>query len=101
MTHQCSKDTPESIRRTLEIMGDKWTALILRMLHEEPKRFKDFESQLDGISPRTLSQRLDMLTDENIIEKDDGLRSPYKLTKKGEDLDSVIHQMAEWGERYG
>lgn len=101
MTHKCSGDPPEFIRQTLSIIGDKWTALILRRLHEGPKRFSDFEKEIVDINPRTLSQRLDKLIASNIIEKTtDETRGIYKLSKAGEELDAVIHQMALWGKKH-
>ena len=103
MTHKCSKDGPEFVKQTLAIVGDKWSALILRMLHAGPQRFTDLEKSREGISPRTLSQRLEMLATEKIIEKQDlpdsGFHS-YCLTQKGVDLDEVIYSMAQWGKKY-
>lgn len=101
MTHKCSGDPPEFIRKALGIIGDKWTALILRRLHEGPKRFTDLENEIEGINPRTLSQRLEKLTDKGLIEKESNdPRSAYALTEMGEDFDSVLHQMALWGKKY-
>lgn len=102
MTHQCTGDSPESLKNTLTTLGDKWTALIVRILHEGEQRYSQLETKLDGISPRTLSQRLDMLTEQKIIKNvsDQGKHPLYSLTKKGEDLDDVLHQMAAWGKKY-
>lgn len=86
------------------ILGSKWTALILRDLSTSPKRFKDFESSLTGISPRTLSQRLDELETEGIITKKIYAEVPprveYTLTTKGHDLMPILKQMAAWGLKY-
>ena len=102
MNSKCPQDAPEFVKRTLCIIGDKYSALILRKLHEKPQHFSDFEKHISGISPRTLSQRLEMLTNEGIIEKAEvkSARPPYQLTQAGIDLDSVIHAMATWGKRY-
>lgn len=92
------------IQATLEIIGDKWTGLLLRELTECPKTFGELESMLVGISPRTLSQRLDKLEQEGITTKelycDRPPRNKYMLTKKGTDLKSVLQTMAQWGEKY-
>lgn len=104
MTTLCNNDEPQAVQSALAILGDKWSALILRMLHEGPKRFKDFEQNLDGMSPRTLSQRLDKLVCGGIIQKHTCPASPgyfeYSLTQKGADLDPIIHAMALWGKKH-
>lgn len=103
MTSFCDYDRPENIESALTILGDKWTALILHLLHDKPRRFKDFETLLD-ISPRTLSQRLDHLQSEGVINKKVCPQSPgyfeYEISQKGLDLDPIIHQMAMWGDKH-
>ena len=95
---------PGCLTATLEILGDKWTGLLLRELTECPKTFGELEIQLVGISPRTLSQRLDKLESEKITSKSIYCQHPprykYALTKKGADLKTVLHTMADWGEKY-
>lgn len=92
------------IAAAMEIIGNKWTALILRDLHEGPRRFGELESSLQGISPRTLSQRLDDLEAHNIITKECFNEVPprvtYTLTQKGQDIVPVLQQMANWGAKY-
>jgi DNA-binding HxlR family transcriptional regulator len=92
------------IASAMEIIGSKWTALILRDLTQNPKRFSELERSLCGISPRTLSQRLDDLEAHNIITKQSFAEVPprieYTLTKKGMDLIPVLRQMASWGDKY-
>jgi DNA-binding HxlR family transcriptional regulator len=86
------------------ILGNKWTALLLRDLAAGPKRFGEFEQSLKGISPRTLSQRLDDLEQEGIITKKSFAEVPprveYRLTDKGQDLLPILKSMAAWGARY-
>lgn len=97
-------DQPLCIQTTLRIMGDKWTALILRDLVDGTNTFSCLEVSLKGISPRTLSQRLEMLQSEGIIDKrqycEHPPRSKYLLTKKGTELQDVLIKMAEWGAKY-
>lgn len=104
MNSLCIKDNPECIKETLAIIGDKYSALLIRVLNEGPKRFKDFEASVPGISPRTLSMRLAMLEEKGIVSKDMCPDSPgrcqYDLTDSGKELDSVVHAMAEWGTKY-
>jgi DNA-binding HxlR family transcriptional regulator len=67
-------------------MGDKWTALILLELSESESTFTQLETSLSGISPRTLSQRLDRLEHQEIIIKHQYCERPpryrYQITKK-------------------
>jgi DNA-binding HxlR family transcriptional regulator len=88
----------------MEIIGNKWTALILRDLAAGPKRFGELEKSVGNINPRTLSQRLDDLERCGILTKQSFHEVPprieYTLTKKGEDLVPVLRQMAEWGTKY-
>ena len=87
------------ISATMHVIGQKWTALILRDLTSGPKRFKDFESSLPALNPRTLSARLDSLTEQGIIAVCcDG--TGYELTDKGTALVPVLKAMADWGENY-
>ena len=92
------------IASAMEIIGNKWTALILRDLATGPRRFGELEKSVGSINPRTLSQRLDDLEFHNIITKDACSTSPsrpeYCLTEKGQDLIPVLQQMAAWGTKY-
>lgn len=93
------------IASAMEIVGNKWTALILRDLFSGPKRFCELEKSVGGINPRTLSQRLDDLEAHRIINKrrfaEVPPRTEYSLTAKGRDLLPVLRQMATWGKKYG
>lgn len=92
------------IASTMEIIGNKWTALILRDLASGCKRFGELEKSVGTINPRTLSQRLDDLEEHGIITKESFAEVPprceYTLTKKGEDLVPILQQMAKWGTKY-
>lgn len=92
------------IANAMEIIGNKWTALILRDLFAGPKRFCELEKSVGNINPRTLSQRLDDLEAHGIISKKNFAEAPprieYTLTKKGQDLVPVLKQMATWGTKY-
>lgn len=92
------------IASAMTVIGAKWTALILRDLYSGTKRFGEFEKSLHGISPRTLSQRLDDLVQCGIITKQSfnevPPRTEYTLTQKGRDLVPVLQQMAAWGDKY-
>jgi len=92
------------IASAMQIIGNKWTALILRDLFGGPKRFCELEKSVGGINPRTLSQRLDDLEVHGIITRKSYAEVPprteYSLTSKGKDLLPILRQMATWGTKY-
>jgi DNA-binding HxlR family transcriptional regulator len=93
------------VARTLNVIGDRWAILILRdfFLHG-PRRFQDFESSLNGITPAVLSQRLRDLEAHGVIQSELYAEHPprrvYSLTAMGRDLRPVLLSMKQWGERY-
>ncbi len=92
------------IAAAMQIIGNKWTALILRDLAAGSKRFSELQKSVDGVNPRTLSQRLDDLESHGIITKASYAEVPprieYTLTAKGRDIIPVLQQMADWGVKY-
>lgn len=92
------------IATAMQIIGNKWTALILRDLFAGSKRFCELERSVGSINPRTLSQRLDDLESRGIISKKSFAEVPprteYTLTRKGRDLQPILKQMATWGNKY-
>jgi DNA-binding HxlR family transcriptional regulator len=92
------------IASAMDIIGNKWTALILRDLFSGPKRFCELERSVGTINPRTLSQRLDDLETHGIISRESFAEVPprteYTLTQKGRDLLPILKQMAAWGNKY-
>ena len=84
-----------------EIIGAKWTALLVHDLSEGPRRFSELEHSCVGISPRTLSERLRALEQEGIVERRSYAESPprveYELTEKGEALLGIIDEMRRFG----
>jgi DNA-binding HxlR family transcriptional regulator len=84
-----------------EIIGAKWTALLVHDLSEGPRRFSELEHSCAGISPRTLSERLRALEDEGVVERRSYAESPprveYELTDKGEALLPIIEEMRRFG----
>ena len=87
-----------------EILGNKWTPLLLRyFLNEKTVRFCQLQELVGGINPRTLCARLEQLEKEGIIVKQlisDSNRCTYQLTKKGHDLMPVLQSMQSWSSRY-
>jgi DNA-binding HxlR family transcriptional regulator len=93
------------VARTLDIVGERWTFLILRdLLREGPRKFQDFEVSLAGAGPNTLSARLKRLEEAGIVERRFYDRHPpraeYVLTGKGRDLGPVLLALKKWGETY-
>ncbi len=92
------------IASAMQVIGNKWTALILRDLFGGPKRFCELEKSVGTINPRTLSQRLDGLEQYGIITKKSFAEVPprieYTLTEKGQDLLPILEQMATCGNKH-
>ena len=86
---------------TADIIGAKWTAVLVHDLSEGPRRFSDLERALPGISPRTLSERLRALEQEKIVARRSYAESPprveYELTDKGKALLPIIESMRRFG----
>ena len=84
-----------------DIIGAKWTALLLHDLSEGPRRFSELERACPGISPRTLSERLRQLEHEQIVVRRSYAEVPprveYSLTEKGLALVPIIDSMREYG----
>ena len=93
-----------SVAACAEIIGAKWTALLVHDLSEGPRRFSELEHSCAGISPRTLSERLRALEQEGIVERRSFPESPprveYELTEKGESLLPIIEQMRRFGHEW-
>jgi DNA-binding HxlR family transcriptional regulator len=93
------------LARTLDVIGERWTLLILRDLFlQGPRRFQDFEGSLSGVSPNTLSARLKRLEESGIVARrlyeERPPRAEYVLTEKGRELGPILKAMRAWGERY-
>ena len=83
-----------SLARTLEVVGERWTLLILRDLFFGVRRFSDLQRHLD-IPRAVLSSRLAALVEAGIVEP-----GPYRLTRAGEELWPAVHALMQWGERH-
>lgn len=92
-----------SAARTLEVVGERWTLLIIRELLRRPCRFADLEQVLD-ISKNILAARLEKLVDRDVVEKrlysKTHDRNDYRLTAKGRDLFYVIDALIAWGDAH-
>ena len=89
----------------LDIVGERWTLLILRdLVRLGPRKFQDLQRNLRGLSPNTLSARLKTLEESGVIERrfydQHPPRAEYVLTPKGEALRPVLKALRDWGERH-
>jgi DNA-binding HxlR family transcriptional regulator len=92
-----------SIARALEIVGERWTLLIVRDAFLGRRRFDEFQQSL-GISRNVLTERLGRLVDEGILERvlyqENPKRYEYRLTQKGRDLHLALTGLRQWGDTY-
>lgn len=89
------------IARTLDVVGDRWTLLIIRDLFLGKKRFSEFRESSPGLPPKLLSQRLKRLEEHAMVQRavysQYPLRAEYRLTEKGRSLFPVLYAMGSWG----
>src|SRR5687767_15857924 len=91
-----------SMARTLEIVGERWTMLILREVFVGVRRFDEIQDDL-GIARNVLATRLQKLVDRGVLEKrrrGDRGHAEYFLTEKGLDLWPVLHSLLTWGDAH-
>lgn len=92
------------VARTLDVVGDRWTILVLRDLSWGRQRFSALLASLEGISANLLSDRLKRLEERGMVERafysDHPPRAEYKLTAKGRAFVPVLIAMRDYGERW-
>jgi DNA-binding HxlR family transcriptional regulator len=94
-----------SIARSLEVLGEKWTFLVIRDALSGVTRFADFRSSL-GIAPDILTSRLGTLVESGVLEKvpyrEPGSRQrhEYRLTAAGRELRVVLGALQQWGDAH-
>jgi DNA-binding HxlR family transcriptional regulator len=92
-----------SIARTLEIVGERWTLLIIRDAFLGRRRFEEFQESL-GIARNVLTDRLNRLVDEEILERvrysERPERYEYRLTPRGEELRLSLSALRQWGDKH-
>jgi DNA-binding HxlR family transcriptional regulator len=96
-----TRRSPCPISCSLDILGDRWTLLIIRDLVLGRSRFRDFSASPEGIPTNILANRLARLVQHNVVEQipaEDGTkRLAYRLTKKGKGLYPVLGALRDWG----
>jgi len=91
------------VSKATEIIGEKWTLLILRELLMGTSRFNDFQRSMSRISPTVLNKRLKQLEEKGVVLKKrlSGQKGfEYRLTAMGKELEPLIEQVAIWGQRW-
>jgi DNA-binding HxlR family transcriptional regulator len=88
----------------LDSVGDRWTLRVVEALLDGPRRFGDLESELQGIAPNVLSQRLRRLEGEGLVLTQPYSERPprfiYELTAAGRELAGALRLLADWGARH-
>jgi DNA-binding HxlR family transcriptional regulator len=96
-------ETHCSVARTLSVIGDPWTLLILRDVFLGIRRFDDFQSRLN-VTRHLLSDRLKKLVQAGILRREPYQERPvryeYRLTEKGHELFPVLMALVQWGDRW-
>ncbi|MCC7447147.1 MAG: helix-turn-helix transcriptional regulator [Anaerolineae bacterium] len=92
------------IAKALDVIGDRWTLLIIRDLLRGNHKYQDLLESLEGISTNLLAERLARLVDEGIVTRtlysEKPPRAAYYLTEPGKQLASVIDALFEWGVKW-
>jgi len=95
---------PCPVAKTLELIGDRWTLLVVRDLLPGTRRFQDLLESLPGLAPNILSDRLKLMEQHGLIAREfyseHPPRAQYALTDKGRELGMVVGALAAWGGRH-
>ena len=96
-------EQPCSIARSLAIVGDRWTLMVLRSAFLGIRRFDDFQASL-GVTRHVLAERLKRLVEADVLQKvpyqDRQERFEYRLTEQGRDLYPVLLALVNWGDKW-
>jgi DNA-binding HxlR family transcriptional regulator len=102
MPKQYNQSCP--VAKTLEVIGDRWTLLVVRDLLPGAKRFQDLLGTLPGLAPNILSARLKLMEAHGLIRRqfysEHPPRAEYALTERGRELGMVVGALAAWGGRH-
>ena len=103
MLHRTYESQNCSLARALEVVGERWTILILRDAFMGVRRFDDFQRNL-GVARNVLHTRLARLVEEGLLERrryhERPARYEYRLTERGHDLWPVLVALLKWGDRH-
>ena len=103
MLHRTYEGQVCSIARALEVLGERWTLLIVRDAQLGVSRFADFQQSL-GVARNILTERLNRLVEAGVLERVEYQRRPprfeYRLTAKGRELGVALVALMQWGDRH-
>ncbi len=89
--------------KAVNILSQRWTALVIYQMLETPKRFGEIQSAI-GVSGKVLSDRLKLMEQEGLIKRDVYPETPviieYSLTEKGESLEPVLRDIEKWSQEW-
>jgi DNA-binding HxlR family transcriptional regulator len=98
------KRSPCPIANTLDVIGDKWSLLVIRDLFAGKTTYREFQDSPEAIPTNILANRLTRLVEQGLAEKspyqERPIRYAYTLTQKGRELGPVLVEMVKWGEKY-
>ena len=102
MDHALGDTMCPRYQQAVQILGKRWTAMIVRTLIPRPRRFSDMTTIIAGLSDRLLSERLKELEGCGIVERrvyaETPVRIEYALTAKGRELDQVVEAIQKWAD---
>lgn len=100
----CKNSKALPIRDTLDIVSGKWKLPVIHALMSGPKRFKELQRHISGITPRMLSKELKELEINDLVTREVFDTAPvtviYSLTDHGETLCPVVRSLYEWGKKH-
>ncbi|USL40835.1 winged helix-turn-helix transcriptional regulator [Priestia megaterium] len=98
------KDIQPKVEKSFELIGKKWTGLIIYVLMSGPKRFSELNESIPTLSRRLLTERIKELEDHGIVVRnvipDRPIRSEYSLTQKGTELGKILGPISQWAESW-
>jgi DNA-binding HxlR family transcriptional regulator len=87
-----------------QLLGKRWSGLIIQVMQSGPKRFKDISEAISGVSDRVLTERLKELEETGILVRrvypETPVRIEYELTDKGYALEQVMKETQKWGDAW-
>ena len=93
--------SPCPVACTLDLIGDKWTLLVMRDLFLGRTQFKEFRASPEGIATNILTDRLNRLVEAGLVEKNyaepSAKRASYRLTERGKSLGPILKAIRDWG----
>ncbi|MGX1263097.1 DNA-binding HxlR family transcriptional regulator [Rossellomorea marisflavi] len=92
------------VEKSFELIGKKWTGLIIYVLMSGPKRFSELSEAIPALSRRLLTERVKELEEHGIVIReviaDRPIRSEYSLTQKGTELGNILGPISKWAESW-